>query len=153
MHIQVPNVNKNVTKRNILSTLASIYDLGFVSPYLLLGKIICRNLCDLKVSWNKEIPIDIQTQWLKWITGLKAEIKIPSSIPIKNEPITEIDIYLFSDATVDGVCTVAYALVYRYRDLKLLAAHVSSNLAGNLKCSLSKFNIGEVYAWSGSTVT
>ena len=116
MNIQVPNVNKNATKRNILSTLASIYDLGFVWPYLLLGKIICRNLCDLKASWDKEIPIDIQTQWLKWITGLKAEIKIPSSIPIKNEPITEIYIYLFSDASVDGVCTVAYALVYRYRD-------------------------------------
>ena len=73
-------------------------------------------MCDLKVPWDKEIPIDIQTQWLKWITGLKAEIKIPSSIPIKNEPITEIYIYLFSDASVDGVCTVAYALVYRYRD-------------------------------------
>ena len=64
--IQVPNINKNATKRSILSTLASIYDpLGFVSPCLLLGKIIYRNLCDLKVSWDKEIPIDIQTQWLK----------------------------------------------------------------------------------------
>ena len=30
---------------------------------------------------------------------------------------------------------------------------MSSNLAGNLKCSLSKFNIDEVYAWSDSTVT
>ena len=36
--IQVPNVNKNASKRNILSTLASIYDpLGFVSPCLFLG--------------------------------------------------------------------------------------------------------------------
>ena len=30
---------------------------------------------------------------------------------------------------------------------------MSSNLAGNLKCSLSKFNIRKVYAWSDSTVT
>ena len=97
--IQVPNVNKNATKRNILSTLPSIYDpLRFVLPCLLLDKIIYRNLCDLKVSWDKEIPIDIQTQWLKWITGLKTEIKIPRSIPNKNEPITEIDIHVFSDA-------------------------------------------------------
>ena len=69
-------------------------------------------LCDLKVPWDKEITIDIQTQWLKWITGLKTEIKIPRpSIPIKNEPITEIDIHPFSDASIDGVCTVAYAVV------------------------------------------
>ena len=30
---------------------------------------------------------------------------------------------------------------------------MSSNLAENLKCSLSKSNIGEVYAWSDNTVT
>ena len=65
----------------------------------ILGKIIYRNLCE-------EIPKDIQTQWLKCITNLKAEIKIPRSIPIKNEPVTEIDIHLFSDASTDGVRTV-----------------------------------------------
>ena len=36
--------------------------------------------------------------------------------------------------------------------LELIAVHMSSNLAGNLKCSLRKFNIREVYAWSDSTV-
>ena len=59
-----------------------------------------RNLCNLKVPWYKEIPIDIQTQRLKWITGLQAEIKIPNFISIVNEPITEIDINLFSDASI-----------------------------------------------------
>ena len=76
-------------------------------------KTIYRNLCDLKVSWDKDIPIDIQTQWLKWITGLKSEIKIPRSISIKNNSITEIKIHLFTDASIDGLCTVAYAVVYQ----------------------------------------
>ena len=76
--IQAPNVNKNATKRNILRALASIYELlGFASLCLFSGKIIYLNLCDLKVSWDKETPIDIQTQWLKWIKSLKTEIKIP----------------------------------------------------------------------------
>ena len=144
-----------------------------MSPYLVLGKIIDRNLCDLKVPWDREILIDIQTQWLKWITGLKVEIKIPKSITIKNEPTTEIDIHLFSDASIDGVCTVAYAVVYQPNKvsqslitsksrlakknisiprLRLIASHMSSHLAGNVKCSLRKFNIGEVFAWSASTV-
>ena len=145
-----------------------------MSPCLVLGKIIDRNLRDLKVSWDREVPIDIETQWLKWITGIKTEIKIPRSIPIKNEPTTEIDTHLFSDASIDGVCTVAYAVVHQPNKvsqrlitsksrlakkniwiprLELIAARMSSNLAGNLKCSLSKFNIDEVYAWSDSTVT
>ena len=61
--IQTPSVKKNATKQNILSTLASICDpLGFVSLFLLVGKIIYRNLCDLKFSWDEEILIDVQTQ-------------------------------------------------------------------------------------------
>ena len=104
---------------------------------------------DLKVSWDKEIPVDIQTQWLKWTTGLKTEIKVHRSILIKNEPITDIDNHLFSDAIVDGVCTVAYAVVYQPNKvsqslifskprlakknlliprLELTASHMSSNL-------------------------
>ena len=38
---------------------------------------------------------------------------MPRSIPIKNEPITEIDIHFFSNASVDEVCTVAYAVDYQ----------------------------------------
>ena len=42
-NIKVPNVNKNPTKRNILSTLASIYEqLGLVSPCLLLKVQPCK---------------------------------------------------------------------------------------------------------------
>ena len=84
------------------------------------------------------------------------------------------DIHLFSDASLDGVHTVAYAIVYQPNKvsqslitskcrlakknisiprLELIAAHMSSILTGNLKCSVSKFNIKEVYAWSDSTVT
>ena len=95
-------------------------------------------------------------------------------IPIKNEPITEIDIHLFSNANIDGVCTVACAEDYPSNKvsqrlitcksrlakkntstprLELIAAHMFSNLEGNLKCILRKFNIREVYAWCNSTVT
>ena len=102
-----------ILQNEILSTMASLYDpIGLALPSLLLGKIIYHNLCDLKVSWDKGIPTDIQAQWLKWITDLKTEIKIPRSIPVKNEPITEIYIHLFSDASIDAVRTVAYAVVY-----------------------------------------
>ena len=42
-NIKVPNVNKNPTKRNILCTLASIYEqLGLVSPCLLLKVQPCK---------------------------------------------------------------------------------------------------------------
>ena len=81
--------------------------------------------------------------------------------------MTEIDIHVFSDASIDEVCPVAYAVVYQPKkssqnlvtnkfwlakknistpQLELIPANMSSNLLGNLKCSLSKFSIREVYA-------
>ena len=128
--IQVPNVNKNTTKRNILSTLASVYEpLGFVSPCFLLGEIIYCNSCVLKVSWDKKIPIDIQTQWLEWIAGFKTEIKILRYIPIENELITNIDIHPFSDAIIDEECTVVYAVVYQPNKVSQSLVSSKSRLA------------------------
>ena len=43
--VEIPTESQGLTKRNILKTLASIYDpLGFISPVLLIGKILFRNL-------------------------------------------------------------------------------------------------------------
>ena len=48
--------SQRLTKRNIPKTLASIYDpLGFISPVLLIGKILFCNLCDSRISWDNEI--------------------------------------------------------------------------------------------------
>ena len=43
--------------------LASIYDpLGCISPYPLTGKMIYRNVCDLKIPWDREIPRENENQ-------------------------------------------------------------------------------------------
>ena len=56
--------SQRLTKRNIPKTLASIYDpLGFISPVLLIGKILFRNLHDLRIPWDNEIPQKIENKW------------------------------------------------------------------------------------------
>ena len=96
-----------MTKRNILKTLASIYDpLGFI----LIGKILFHNLCDLRILWDKEISQEIEIKWVRWVNDLNIKIEIPRSLSIR-ETITNIDIHLFSDASINGVCTAAYAVI------------------------------------------
>ena len=42
-------------KRNLLSE--SIYDpLGLISAIHIIGKLIYRELCDLKIHWDEKIP-------------------------------------------------------------------------------------------------
>ena len=82
-------MSKRLTKRNKVQTLVSIYDpLGFISLCLLIGKVIYRNVCDLKISWNKEIPTENQNQWLKWTRDLHNKIRFPKSISIKRKQIS-----------------------------------------------------------------
>ena len=110
--VEIPTEGQHLTKRNTLKTLARIYDpLGFTSPVLLIGKILFCNFYDLKIPWDKEIPQEIENKWVKWVNGLNIKIEIPRSISIR-ETITDIDIHLFSDASINGVCTVEYAVTY-----------------------------------------
>ena len=54
--VEIPAESQRLTERNVLKTLASIYvPLGFISPVLLIGKILFRNLWDLRIPWDKEI--------------------------------------------------------------------------------------------------
>ena len=111
--VKIPTESHRLTKRNILKTLASIYDpLRFISPVLLIGKILFCNLYDLRMPWDNKIPQEIENKSVKWVNGLNIKIEIPRSISIR-ETITNIDIHLFSDASMNGVCTVAYAVIYQ----------------------------------------
>ena len=175
--VGIPTESQRLTKRSILKTLASIYDpLRFISPVLLIGKILFRNLCDLRIPWDNEIPQEIENKWVKWVNGLNIKIEIPRSISIR-ETITNIDIHLFSDESINGVCTVAYATAYAviYQPnkisqdlitskcrlvkrnltiprLELIAAQMSVNLSQNIKNVLNNQSIRNFYAWSGRTV-
>ena len=79
---------------------------------------------------------------------------------------------MFSDASLTGLCTVAYAVVNQQKifsknlitgksrlarkklstpRLELVAAHISANLAKNVKNCLNKLSVRKIYAWSDST--
>ena len=79
---------------------------------------------------------------------------------------------MFNDASLTGVCTVAYAIINQQNEfsqnlitcksrltkknlsiprLELVAAHISANLAENVRACLNKLSVREVYAWSDST--
>ena len=63
----VPSENKSWTKRVILSQLSSIYDpLGIISPTVVEGKRIYREVCDEKGGWNSEVPAHIKRDWIRW---------------------------------------------------------------------------------------
>ena len=61
---------KELTKRSILSFICQIYDpLGFISPFILYGKIIFQHIWLLgpKQGWDNPLPSNIKDKFNKWI--------------------------------------------------------------------------------------
>ena len=60
-----------LTRREILSTLSSIYDpLGLAAPAILPAKQILQELCRIKLQWDDNIPVDQERKWLEWLAEL-----------------------------------------------------------------------------------
>ena len=110
----MPTKDTPITKRDILQYWASIYDpFGLSSPVLLVGKIIYRAVCEMKVAWDKPLEGQNLQRLDKWRSNLQNFTKIPRSIPCYEEPIPRIDLHGFGDASKDGSSAAFYAVVYQ----------------------------------------
>ena len=67
--------NLEVTKRNVLSLLASLFDpLGIISPVTVSMKALFQEICSSKFDWDKPLTGETKAKWDRWIKDL-AETK------------------------------------------------------------------------------
>ena len=97
---------RQITKRNIISYIAYIYDpLGLISASHIIGKLIYRELYDLKIPWDEETPDILIFKFKKWVQDISSnKIALPRAIPLKLEPVTAIDLQVFGDASIVVNC-------------------------------------------------
>ncbi|PIK33033.1 hypothetical protein BSL78_30155 [Apostichopus japonicus] len=58
--------NQTLTRRGILSTVASIYDpLGLLAPYVLKGKQILQQMCREGADWDEALSDELKPKWEK----------------------------------------------------------------------------------------
>lgn len=100
------------TTRGILSTVASIFDpLGFVSPFILVGKRILQSMCCDKVGWDEPLPDDLRPHWEVWLQDLPdlAAMKMPRCyVPPSIKEVQQYELHNFSDASLIGCGVCSY---------------------------------------------
>ena len=112
LHVSFPTQPATLTKRGILANLAKVYDpLGLVSPVMLQGKLIYREACELKTSWDAPLQEAVTKQWQKWERELPQAVSFPRSLTSYQEPIEEVKLHAFGDASGRGMSVVVYAVV------------------------------------------
>ncbi|KAK3086079.1 hypothetical protein FSP39_013163 [Pinctada imbricata] len=118
---KVNSDDKPFTKRGVLSTLHSVFDpLGFAAPFILLGRMIFRELIDeLACGWDDLLPPEYYQRWNDWRSSL-------SDLPTLSVPrpyvSTDLDkavrkeLHVYADASERAVSAVAYLFVYTSDD-------------------------------------
>ena len=107
------HTDSNVTKRSMLSQLASAYDpLGLIAPIIIQGKILFQNSTKLKLSWDEKVPHHISVQWKNWLNTLSllSELQFQRCVcPGGDEAVAEI--HVFSDGSESGYGACCYIRV------------------------------------------
>ncbi|RLF66451.1 MAG: hypothetical protein DRN30_02085 [Thermoplasmata archaeon] len=103
---------KPMTRRGILSTVASVYDpLGCLSPFILLGKQILQDMCRENKGWDEPLSAELRPRWERWISELPqlTNIDIPRCyLPGDFGEVVWIELHHFSDASSTGYGQCSY---------------------------------------------
>ncbi|XP_018375981.1 PREDICTED: uncharacterized protein LOC108769466 [Trachymyrmex cornetzi] len=111
-----PDISKidACTKRNVLSTIAQIYDpLGLVGPILITGKLIMQQIWKQEINWDQELPPEFKVAWKNYYESLLSlnKLKIPRNIN-PNNCESKVDLYGFGDASerAFGACIYSVSM-------------------------------------------
>ncbi len=100
------------TRRGILSTIASLYDLlGFLAPFILRGKKILQEICRQGTGWDDTLSYELQPRWECWkrdLNNLKKVTLLHTYVPSAFGKVKEVELHHFSDASSSGYGQCSY---------------------------------------------
>ncbi len=170
--IQPPDPEMKLTKRNVLSTIATIFDpLQLLTPFTIRAKVLMQEIWKAGVGWDDILPDDLINKWSKWCSELHqlSNVAVPRSLRLPN--LIQACLHVFSDASNQAYGAVAY-LVCRYPDdtstsrivvsksrvsptktvtiprLELMGAVIATRLAKNINKTLE---VEQTIFWTDST--
>ncbi|KAL1448490.1 hypothetical protein WDU94_002724 [Cyamophila willieti] len=171
-----PGEMSNLTKRKILSVIASTYDPnGFLSPVTVWLKIFMQQIwLNKDLSWDTVLPKPLQEKWMSFMTEIQLieNIQIPRYVLKDN--IKSIELIGFADGsavaysavvylrTVDGEGIVHTHLiraktkvsplkVLTINKIELCAALLLARVIKSLSFLVEQLNISNIYLFSDST--
>ena len=176
LHVDFPSPPAELTKQEILTNLAKVYDpLGLASRVLLEGKLLYRETCVQKSAWDSPLPEDLVVQWRKWKQNIPDVVTVQRCVPLHQEEMQEIQLHAFGDASGRGVCAAVYAVLTQASGasqglitakarlatqgltiprLEIVSGHMAVNLANNVRQALKGLPLAaDIHCWLDSSVT
>lgn len=103
------SLQAKVTKRNLLKAVASMFDpLGFISPYVVTGKMFLQKLWLHSYDWDDEINPEVERKVLDWFSDMSEldNITVPRCLLFNRNELSVL--HTFVDASEDAYSAVLY---------------------------------------------
>nr|XP_054770423.1 uncharacterized protein LOC129278240 [Lytechinus pictus] len=167
---------KPLTRRGILSEIASVYDpYGYASPFVLIAKKILQDLTALKLGFDDPIPDEYRTRWLKWKDCLPMMSNFRVNRCFKpSDETNKFQLHHFCDASESAYGVVSYLRMTSKRGqvhcsiilaksrlaplkrmtiprLELMAATLAVTMDKKIRKELD-FSMSESVFWTDSTI-
>ncbi|KAF7649412.1 hypothetical protein LDENG_00141600 [Lucifuga dentata] len=117
------------TKRSVLQHSARIFDpIGFLTPFTIRVKCLLQEIWERGLSWDDELPPDLNHQWKEWCSELPLihQITIPRWYGAREEQNGDAPkLHVFCNASQKAYSAVAY-LQWKREDGKMTASLVAS---------------------------
>ncbi|XP_055522545.1 uncharacterized protein LOC129716731 [Wyeomyia smithii] len=101
------------TKRQVLRTVMKLYDpVRFVAHFVVQGKILMQEIWRTGTNWDEPISESLHNLWSRWIEVYLtiSEVRVSRCFlgHLLPEEIDEIELHVFTDASVASCACVAY---------------------------------------------
>lgn len=107
-----------ITKKKILSAAHRLFDPpGFISPVVLVPKILLQRTWEENLGWNEPVSEDTRVKFLQWLEEIPCleEVKIPRWA-MTNESDGARELHIFSDASKSAYAAVIFLRVRNQQD-------------------------------------
>ncbi|CAI6367665.1 unnamed protein product [Macrosiphum euphorbiae] len=104
------NNDKVITKRTVLSAIATIFDpLSLIGPVVVKAKIFMQQLWTNKIGWDEKLPPPLYVEWNTYYEELPEieQIRIPRCVMGVNNAL-HIQIHGFADASIKAYAAAMY---------------------------------------------
>lgn len=123
--VKITTDNKKITKRTVLSIISQIFDpLGLIGPVIITAKLIIQKLWLLKLDWDQQIPNDLKTIWLEFMSEIEYlnKIKFDRYVLLPNNEKIELCGFCDSSEKAYGACVYLVSFLNEKKEIRLLTA-------------------------------
>ena len=133
-----PPADYRITKRGVVSDVSKTFDiLGWISPSVLVMKLLYQKLWQLKTGWDEQIPPDLVEQHAQWRQQLPvlATKRLPRCyFRTDSSPLTK-ELHGFADASLKAYGAVIYIRSTYQDHPPMLSLVLSKTRVAKLKLS------------------